>query len=331
LKFAQEQDSSLLPARMPAVEPLDDPDGFFGGVRRGFTELPAEKPHFVLITPERKIAWIPAPSPGSVARSDVKDIHAILPSNRSLRISVIASTISGVSDEISLKELSDAIPFLGYLFGFATAGHNVIVFEGHPDIFEPGVRWSDVLLIDSGMLPFLQRDWFEVATRVMTPGARILLHDRERYEQHHVLGKNGEAAEQVHTIAAESGGELSYVNCLLTIMRRGGPSSVEIASGEPLPDLAAMEPDPEIRPWVSTLPFRHGTLDPDLVMSFILQLAGRRWFHVFRSSWLIKVKVATSGGLLNACFSVSLTKLGRRQRKLLVERCLAGETPTVPG
>jgi hypothetical protein len=51
-------------------------------------------------------------------------------------------------------------------------------FEGSPrpsDLFQP------VLLVDSGMLPFLQEDWFEVAQRVMRPNPRVYVHDRETY------------------------------------------------------------------------------------------------------------------------------------------------------
>lgn len=65
--------------------------------------------------------------------------------------------------------MTRAIPFRGYLLAWATAGHNVIVFEGHPTAFESGVRNADVLLMDSGMLPFVQFNWVEAAQRVMQP------------------------------------------------------------------------------------------------------------------------------------------------------------------
>jgi hypothetical protein len=297
---------------MPTVEPLDDPDQFFLGIRNASAASPAEKPHLTLITPERKIMSIPSePVPR------IKEMKRLLPWNTPLQIRVIASTFS----EPSMKAFVEAIPFAGFLFGFATAGHNVLIFEGHPDVFKQGVRWSDVLLIDSGMLPFLQSDWFEVATQVMAPRARILLHKREDYELHYVLGKSGDRADQIRTIRLEPGGETSYVNCLLTVMARGGDSAAEIVSGDGLPELGAMQlPDPEIKDWVSTLPFRHETLDSDKVMNVILRLGGRRWFHVLKSSWIFPVKVATSAGLTDALFSLSLTKLDRRRRKLRVER-----------
>jgi len=70
--------------------------------------------------------------------------------------------------------------FLAPADGLTADGHNVVVFEGHPSALETGIRDTDVLLIDSGMLTFLQEDWIRVAVRAMRPGARYFIYRRER-------------------------------------------------------------------------------------------------------------------------------------------------------
>jgi hypothetical protein len=74
-----------------------------------------------------------------------------MPPDPPLKISVISYTFI----EALTTEIDKAIPFRGFLISWAYLGHSVIVFEGHPSAFESGVRDCDVLLIDSGMLPFI--------------------------------------------------------------------------------------------------------------------------------------------------------------------------------
>jgi hypothetical protein len=62
--------------------------------------------------------------------------------------------------------------------------------------FESGVRDSDVLLVDSGMEPFMQSDWIDVAYRVMRPDARIFVHDRETYTLGQIIRRQDEQEER---------------------------------------------------------------------------------------------------------------------------------------
>jgi hypothetical protein len=117
------------------------------------------------------------PEPGSVPKEKAAEMGETLPPDPPLQISVISYTYI----EALVENMSQAIPFRGFLIGWAYIGHNVIVFEGHPSAFGSGVRDCDVLLVDSGMLPFLQSDWQEVAQRVMRPAPLILVHDRATY------------------------------------------------------------------------------------------------------------------------------------------------------
>ena len=76
--------------------------------------------------------------------------------------------------------ISKAIPFIGMLLGFAYIGHAVWVFEGHASALAPGCREADVLLVDGGMLPYLQPDWQAVASSVMRK-PEIYVHDRRTF------------------------------------------------------------------------------------------------------------------------------------------------------
>ncbi len=65
-----------------------------------------------------------------------------------------------------MQEVAQKIPFVGFLMGFAYIGHNV-VFEGSPSALGEGLLEADLLLADAGLVPFLQRDWLDIAFRVM--------------------------------------------------------------------------------------------------------------------------------------------------------------------
>jgi hypothetical protein len=43
----------------------------------------------------------------------------------------------------------------------------VVLFEGHPTALAAGLTGADLLIVDAGMIPFLQKDWLEVALQVM--------------------------------------------------------------------------------------------------------------------------------------------------------------------
>jgi hypothetical protein len=74
---------------------------------------------------------------------------------------------------------SRAIPFFGYLMAMGALGHNVIIFEGHPSTLTMGCHNADVLIVDGGMLPFLQADWASVAHSVMRGERKIYIFQRD--------------------------------------------------------------------------------------------------------------------------------------------------------
>jgi hypothetical protein len=165
---------------MPSVHLLADMDSFFAKVRSNLAAaFPQEtgKCGFAIITPTRDVIGIPWPAPDKMPPDVILSARQLLPPSTRATISVISHTVRSQT----IEDLSRCIPFLGYLGAFASIGHSVVVFEGHPSAFESGVRNTDVLLVDSGMLPFIQKDWLEVARKTMLPNSKILLHDRETY------------------------------------------------------------------------------------------------------------------------------------------------------
>jgi hypothetical protein len=137
----------------------------------------------VFVGVDRAVMVIPAlpRSPEMDARlPKVPDI----PSEPLRKIAVIANTaiISTTSGKPpDLREAAKAIPFLGLLMGLGYAGHHIWIFEGHPSALAAGLLHAEILLLDSGMLPFLQGDWMSVAQHVMDTPRRVLIHSREHY------------------------------------------------------------------------------------------------------------------------------------------------------
>ena len=77
-------------------------------------------------------------------------------------------------------DISGTIPFLGILMGFAYIGHSVWVFEGHSSALRAGCREADVLIVDGGMVPHLQKDWLSIASSSMRK-PEIYVHDRATF------------------------------------------------------------------------------------------------------------------------------------------------------
>ena len=190
--------ANIFEPHMPSVDLLSDMDALFATVRR---ELVLADPpllnqdkgqrYICIITPGRVYLSVPCPGPGSMSPEELDFEIELLPPSRPLNITVITynlleAILQNVTDpnvdaETMMGNLGECIPFLGFLLAFSYIGHSVIAFEGHPSAFESGVRNSDVLLVDSGMVPFLQGDWVEVAFQIMRPNGRILFHNRENY------------------------------------------------------------------------------------------------------------------------------------------------------
>ncbi len=175
---------------MPSVDVYSDMEEFFEnarllgmkGSKKGFkAEFTKTHPEF-----EGRIGWqkkikegekfVPIISPGrivfllpgfnpknkNVASNNPGDY--ILPNKRNLKITAISYTYmedfmnASLPFEERLVGIVKCIPFIGQVATFTSVlGHSVLVFEGHSSAFEAGVKNSDVLLIDSGMLKVSSR------------------------------------------------------------------------------------------------------------------------------------------------------------------------------
>src|ERR1700749_2481767 len=221
--------------RMPDVDVLPDMGALFRDAReqlRGEEMVPERggmgQRVVAVVTPERRLPFELAPPRGSLPDSDAEPLRRMLPPEPPLDISVVSYTLTEARarDETRTR----CIPFLGDLAGLGHIGHSVVVFEGHPTAFESGVRDSDLLIVDSGMLPFIQGDWYAAARRVMRPGAHVFVFDRD-CDQLMPVAPSGKAQGWQYS---EHDGEVSYVNCLLTTMGKspvGG--SARVTSGRP--------------------------------------------------------------------------------------------------
>lgn len=229
------------------------------------------------------------------------------------------SVVSYTYVKALVEDKSKAIPFLGILVGLAAIGHTVVVFEGHPSAFESGVRESDVLVVDSGMLPFMQEDWKEVAFRVMRPGAQVLVHDRKTFRLSPVVSPGGES-DQFPLRRRRP--EALYSDYLIAFLSSGPRSSAEVTSDEELPNLADFAKGPKELEQAAALPFKREELDADRVIDLILYTAGRRWYHFFKKSWMLKVPVPSTISIKTRPWmcSVKFTKDARGRRRLLLER-----------
>jgi hypothetical protein len=172
--------SDVFQPHMPSVHLLADMDSFFAKVRTnlaaGFPQATGQR-SFAIITPTRDVIGHTCSAPEKMPPDVILSTSQLLPPCPPATISVVSHTVRSQTTE----DMSRCIPFLGYLGAFASIGHSVVVFEGHPSAFESGIRNTDVLLVDSGMLPFIQKDWLEVARKIMRPHSKIFLHDRETY------------------------------------------------------------------------------------------------------------------------------------------------------
>jgi hypothetical protein len=166
---------------MPEVEVVPDIAERFAAARQavvgGIEPLPghdADQRYVVLLTPGRMLMEQPCPQPGSIPPAMIADIEAIVPSSPPLNISVIAlNEIQAI-----LTDGAKTIPFFGYLLGMCYGGHNVLIFEGHSSAFAEGVADADLLIVDSGMISFLQKTWIKDAFAA-GPLQHILIFGRD--------------------------------------------------------------------------------------------------------------------------------------------------------
>ena len=164
--------------RMPKVQIIENIEGCFAEARK----TAASGRHVVIVTPGRMVMLKKCSPPGSVSKELEAKMEAIIPSQVKQNVAVISYT-----DVFALgKDDHKAIPFMGFLIGFAYIGHAVWVFEGHPSALAAGCRDADVLFVDGGMVPYLQPDWLEIVSKVMRQ-PQVFIHDRETYSLRKVL------------------------------------------------------------------------------------------------------------------------------------------------
>jgi hypothetical protein len=326
--------ADIFEPHMPGVELFSDMDALFEEARRfaATGEPPARagepppaaaaalekmkgKRSVVILTPGRLMLTVPTPEPENVTEEMRKGVSKLLPPDSPRIITAVSYTYHKALGE----NMSKAIPFLGFLVGFALIGHTVVVFEGHPSAFESGVRGSDVLLADSAMLPFMQADWKETAFRVMSPDAKVLVHDRPSYGlvQHFRPG----AAQTPLVLSPEQQVE-QYAGSLIRLLLVGTRTSVELISGERLPHLLEFATTDEQRAAIASLPLRYEELDADRVIDAILRAAGWGPFSIFKTTGTMKLQMKSTDGRplgFGAC-GVKLSKLAGGRRRLLLER-----------
>lgn len=311
---------------MPGVDVLSDMDAFFADIRHGLETADVESASgdgrlipgqrgVAIVTPGRSALFIPAPPPGSMSRKNVESAKRGLRANKILKISVISYTkLEAVMED---KEKTKCIPFLGHLISFAYLGHNVVVFEGHPSALESGIRNSDLLIIDSGMMPFLQENWADIAYQVMAPDARIMMHERDSYSLLSIIKTQEPPGWQV---CSEEDGESSYVNCLVTTLaKEGSGQTIKIVTGGTVPDLATLTKNPKELDWISKLPFNYKQLNAAEVIKILLQTKSGL-LGMFKSTWTFDAKLAMSQNrLVDVSFKLKLIKMQNGKNQLEIK------------
>ena len=326
---------------MPSVDLLPDIDIFFTKAREaldaknlkefaqqtGLASLIAEEGiednlvtgqrNVAIITPGRIIVFAPAPMPNSMPEEEVRSIKELLPSEKSLQITAISYT--NLEALMADKTKTKCIPFLGFLIAFAYSGHNVMVFEGHPSAFEVGVKNSDVLIIDSGMLPFLQENWADIAFKVMKPNPSIFVHDRQDYSLVKIAIKKSPPGWQY----TAPDGEASYVNVLLTTLgkMRDKNQILRITSGQSLPNPKEFTTDPEQLEYISILPFRYEKLNADIIIKNIWDISEPTGSpEKLPSTRIFKAKLAESANeVIDVTFELRLSKTGSQKQELEIK------------
>ncbi len=153
---------------MPEVDTRADIETIFARARAAADELVQDDMglyhrQVVFVTPGRLLVGETCPLPGVIPADELERFKILVPSIPTLNIAVIAYTFI----EALQADIQQAIPFFGYLLGFAILGHRVWVFEGHTNALEAGCRDADMMLVDEGMVPHLEAGWRETAEKAM--------------------------------------------------------------------------------------------------------------------------------------------------------------------
>jgi hypothetical protein len=272
---------------MPDVDTRVNASGVFARARTAAAQTEDGR-GIALVTPARSVFVLPVPPRSAAMDAKVPALPGI-PADRSLAIAVIAPTgtlcpLDGRAPE--LEAAGKAIPFMGFLIAFGYAGHKLWIFEGHPAALAEGLEGADILLIDSAMLPLLQPDWMAVGQRALNPPHRVLVHSRESY----ALVAAVPSAHPPGWAYAVEGTEVSYLNCLLTLLAKCGTgTSANLVAGAPLPELASLAQQDSDRQWVAQQPFRAGQLDASKAIEVFT--SRRTMMQKLRTEWYITTKL----------------------------------------
>lgn len=112
----------------------------------------------VIVSPGRLILLKDSYPPDTLPSENRIVLEDLLPSEKTLKIAVIAYTYL----EALRTDIRKAIPFFDYLLGFTYLGHAVWIFEGHSSALADGCRDADYVLVDQRMLPYLDEDWRQI-------------------------------------------------------------------------------------------------------------------------------------------------------------------------
>jgi hypothetical protein len=307
-RFGQSHSRSATPAGtptdkfapfMPDVDERRAAREVFAEARGAASKTPGGR-GVALVGPDRAVMVLPAPPHSAEMDARLPKLPDIQ-SDRPHNIAVISNTglfSAAQSKPPEVPHVANAVPFLGYLISFSYFGHRVWIFEGHPSALAAGLEHAEVLLVDSGMLPFLQKDWMAVAQRVMDPPHRVLIFTRERPAIQRAVP---DSTPQGWTYG-EPDGEASYINCLLTTLAKSGPgATAEIVTAAPLPDLSKLTQDAGELEWIANLPFRYDQLDAGKAIEVLAKNRGAS-----QDEWVVKTVLAAEGEQRKCQFSLRL-------------------------
>jgi hypothetical protein len=324
---------------MPSVDVYSDMDEFFenarilglNGSKKGFkAEFTKAHPEYEsritwfdkikegekfvsVISPGRIIILFPAFKPTTKNATVNNPGDYILPSKKNLRITAISYTYmeefmnGSLSMEERLAGVVKCIPFIGQLASFTgVLGHSVLVFEGHPSVFETGVKNSDMLFIDSGMLKFLQDDWAEVAFRCMNPHCKIFIHERQAYKLRPVIQTKTHPGWEY---GVGIGTEDNYRKMLETVLASGElrGKHIHLAGGKRLPNLSQLSQKPDELVFLSKIPFDYDQLDVQKIIKLIIENSDKKFLSSMRTS-KIKYQETGTGRIIEYTFSIKTTE-----------------------
>lgn len=160
---------------MPEVDIVTNIDAVFSKARELATACDEKGRSPIAVTPSHQLL-VPLGSvrPHSMRPEQVRPIEGFVPRSPQQRITVIAlNTVETLAD----AGWNKSIPFAGFLVGLSYIGHSVVITEGHPSVLSAALKNTDLLIVDAGMSPFLQKDWVDVADSCGVQ--RILIFDRQ--------------------------------------------------------------------------------------------------------------------------------------------------------